>query len=268
VTQLLRAALTRRSRATVRGTHAALARRGDGYEFSELRAYVAGDDLRRIDWAATARAGTPQTRIVFEERGLLLGACIDASPSMLLGRQRSNYDLAREAAHLWFSAANGDDRCARVAGHGLRSASALRGRGAAAFCSQPCADATTLASGLAIAVQAMPRASSLLVISDFFDIDDTEELLRACARRHDLTALVARDPWHAGLPLRGFVNLRDAKGGRSARVFLDAAACERFRLAVAAREAQLCARLARCGARTGLLGEDVPAALLQALGVS
>lgn len=265
---LLRRALTRRSQARVRGPQAARARRGDGYEFVELRAYVPGDDLRRIDWAATARAGAPQTRVVFEERGLLLGVCIDAAPSMQLGRQRSNYDLAREAAHLWFSAANGDDRCARVEGNGVRLRSTLRGRSAAAFCTHACVDAASLASGLAVAVHALPRGSSLLVISDFFGIDETQELLRACARRHDLTALVARDPWHAGLPLRGFARVREVHSGRSARLFLDAAARERYCRAVAARESALCARLARCGARVGLLGDDPAGALLQALGLS
>jgi uncharacterized protein (DUF58 family) len=271
VPQLLRAALTRRSRAHVRGTESGRAQRGEGYEFAELRAYVPGDDLRRIDWAATARAGTPQTRVVFEERGMLLGVCIVASPSMALGRERSNYAIACEAAHLWFAAASGEDRCARIEGNGVRMSTALRGRSAAGFCTHACADAATLRSGLAIAAQALPRGSSLLLISDFFELDEAgaiDELLRACARRHDLTALVARDPWHAGLPLRGFVRLRDACSGRSARLFIDAAARERYRLAVSAREAALCARLARCGARSGLLDGSVPRALLQALGVA
>jgi uncharacterized protein (DUF58 family) len=273
--QAIRAALLRRSRTRVRGIDFASAHRGDGYEFAELRAYLPGDDLRRIDWAATARAGTPQTRVVFEERGMLLGVCIVASPSMQLGRERSNYATACEAAHLWFAAASGDDRCARIEGHGVRISSALRGRGAAAFCLHASADAATLRSGLAIAGRALPRGSSLLLISDFYELDGepgeaggAEDLLRACARRHDLTALVARDPWHAGLPLRGFVRLRDARSGRTARLFIDAAARERYRISVAAREAALCERLAGCGARSGLLDQNVPHSLLQALGVA
>jgi uncharacterized protein (DUF58 family) len=283
VPQLLRAALTRRSRARVPGAGAAAVQRGDGYEFAELRAYVPGDDLRRIDWAATARAGTPQSRVVFEERGMLFAACIIASASMQLGRVRSNYAMACEAAHVWFAAAGGDDRCARIEGSSVRLSAALRGRNAAAFCSHACADAATLRSGLAIATQGLPRGSSLLLISDFFELDEelneeldedldetgeAEDLLRACARRHDLTALVARDPWHAGLPLRGFVRLRDARTARSARLFIDAAARERYRQAVAAREAALCARLTRYGARSGLLDQNVSHALLQALGVA
>ncbi len=43
-----------------------------GYEFVELRAYVPGDDVRRIDWAATARSGELQTRVVLEDVALTL----------------------------------------------------------------------------------------------------------------------------------------------------------------------------------------------------
>ena len=88
--------------------------RGDGYEFVELRAYVPGDDVRRIDWAATARSGDLQTRVVLEDVALTLGAIVDRSPSMRVGRRRPLLDAAREALESWFGAATGEDRCIRV----------------------------------------------------------------------------------------------------------------------------------------------------------
>ncbi|MGC2405207.1 MAG: DUF58 domain-containing protein, partial [Candidatus Cybelea sp.] len=88
--------------------------RGDGYEFVELRAYVPGDDVRRIDWAATARSGDLQTRVVLEDVALTLGAIVDTSPSMRVGRRRPLLAAAREALETWFGAATGDDRCIRV----------------------------------------------------------------------------------------------------------------------------------------------------------
>ena len=265
----LRAALLRRSRAPVRGAQTARLHRGDGYEFMELRAAVPGDDLRRIDWAASARTGSLQTRVFSDERGLLLAACIDASPSMQLGKDRSSYDLACEAARLWYAAADGDDQCARLLTQGVRSSPGLRGRGAAAFCAQPSPDAATLRAGLTIAAYALPRAASLLVVSDFFEIDELGGPLQTCAQRHDLTALVVRDPWHTiGLPLRGLVRLRDAESGRAVRIFIGAAQLERYRRAVVAREADVCARLREFGARTALLETDVAGSLLGAFGVA
>ena len=74
-----------------------------------------------------------------------------------------------------------------------------------------------------------------------------------------MTALVARDPWHAGLPLGGFVRLRDAETGATVRAFVDRAARERFRRAVATREADVLRRLRDAGVRMGVLDADAGA---------
>src|SRR5690606_33045045 len=42
--------------------------RGQGTEFDSLREYVRGDDIRSIDWRATARAGTTMLRTWRPER--------------------------------------------------------------------------------------------------------------------------------------------------------------------------------------------------------
>ena len=94
----LRFALLERRRRGLRGEGVPRPRRSDGFEFAELRAYVPGDDIRRIDWAATARAGGLQTRVLFEDHSLVLGAVVDASGSMFVGRRRSLYEAGCEAA--------------------------------------------------------------------------------------------------------------------------------------------------------------------------
>ena len=114
--------------------------RGDGYEFVELRAYVPGDDVRRIDWAATARSGDLQTRVVLEDVALTLAGILDASPSMRVGRQRPLLDAAREALESWFGAASGEDRCIRVEADAVTPPALQRGaRHAVAQC-PPAAD--------------------------------------------------------------------------------------------------------------------------------
>ena len=40
------------------------------YEFSHVRVYQHGDDVRAIDWKVTARRGTPFVRQFVEERDL------------------------------------------------------------------------------------------------------------------------------------------------------------------------------------------------------
>ena len=83
--------------------------------------------------------------------------------------------------------------------------------------------------------------------------------MRAAAARFDLTVLIARDPWHAGLPLQGFVRLRDAENGRVVTVYLDERGRERFVAAVAERERAIESLIRRMGARVGFLDVETGA---------
>ncbi|MBD5604828.1 MAG: hypothetical protein IAI48_07030 [Candidatus Eremiobacteraeota bacterium] len=110
-------------------------------------------------------------------------------------------------------------------------------------------------AALRLAVATLPRGTRLLLASDFHDVAALSPFLRACANRFDCTALLLRDPWHAGLPLAGFVRLRDAETGASASAFVDRRARERFAAGVAAREHATQDALRRAGCRLGVLDE-------------
>ncbi len=258
-----------RRRPGIRGSGAPVKRRSDGYEFAELRGYVAGDDPRRIDWAATARAGGLQTRVVFEDHALTLGAALDASGSMFVGRARTNFERALEAAELWYATALDEDRCARVTSDGIVFVPSLRGRSAARLCAdhreRP---GSAFRLTLEVALAALPRDAQLLIVSDFFELSAIEPLVRACGARFTTTALVASDPWRAALPLGGFVRLRDAENGSVGRAFVGPRERARYRQAVVEREGRVVERLVGAGVRTALLDERGPAdALFEALGV-
>ncbi len=258
----LRAAILRGARATPRaGSATRGSRPGDGFVFSQLRGYVEGDDPRRIDHAATARAGTLQTRIYVEETTLVLAAIVDESGSMRVGRRRSLAAAADEALRAWFGALEGDDRAARVVDEQIvrdrRAASAVRAQGVFRF-----------GPALAIARRALPRGTSLLVLTDGFDLPPDEELIRA-ALRFDATVLLARDPWRDDLPLRGVARLRDAESGRVRRVFVGARARRRYGEQAREREAALHARFREAGWRTASLDEgDGRASLARAFGIA
>jgi uncharacterized protein (DUF58 family) len=258
----LRAAILRGARATPRpGAATRGTRTGDGFVFSQLRAYVEGDDPRRIDHAATARVGALQTRVYLEETTLVLAAIVDESGSMRVGRKRRLTDAAGDAVRAWFGAMEGEDAAARIVDERV-----VRDRRAA-----PLVHATgpfRFAPALAIALRALPRGASLLALTDGFDLPDAETLARA-ALRFDATVLLARDPWRDDLPLRGFARLRDAESGRTRRVFVGARTRARYRAASHAREAALRARFRDAGWRVGVLDEaDGRASLLRAFGVA
>lgn len=262
------ALLAGRRRPVVRGGSRPYPRRGDGFEIAELRAYVEGDDVRRIDWAATARAGATQVRILLEEHALCFGAVIDDSRSMEVGRQRSLHAAAYQALDAWADALAREDRAVRVFDdgvdgprvHGLRAAAILRERrDVRAF---------DLAAALQLARAALPRDAALLVISDFYPVLD-DDALRDLGVHADCTALIAQDPWAEDLPLRGFVRLRDAETGASRIAFLGRRERRAFAAAVRAREAALLHRFEECGWRAGVLNErDGAQSLYAAFGLS
>src|SRR5215813_4424925 len=82
------------------GRHASRLR-GRGLEFEELRHYYAGDDVRAIDWRATARLGEPQLRVYKEERDRSVILLVDQRLSMFFGsRHTMKSVIAAEAAAL------------------------------------------------------------------------------------------------------------------------------------------------------------------------
>lgn len=221
--------------------------RGDGYEFVELREYVPGDDIRRIDWAATARTAQLQTRVVLEDVALTICAVVDESASMRAGRSRALLESAREAAQAWYATAQSSDRAVHLE------------------LEQP----FVLTHALEVAAAVLPRGSALLVVSDFWDLPEDDDQLVRLGLRFDCTALIARDPWYEGLPLGGFVRVRDSETGAVARVFLGKRERRRYARAVRDREAFLLERFSQCSWRANVFDEsDGGAALLRAFGVS
>ncbi len=66
------------------GRHASRLR-GRGLNFEEMRGYLPGDDIRSIDWKATARTGTPHVRVFTEERDRPALLVVDQRMCMFFG---------------------------------------------------------------------------------------------------------------------------------------------------------------------------------------
>ena len=86
--------------------------KGRGIEFSNVREYSWGDDVRAIDWNTSARKNDLYVKIFTEERERTLLLVLDGSGSMLFGsRQRTKKELASEVcAVLAFSAITNNDK--------------------------------------------------------------------------------------------------------------------------------------------------------------
>ena len=201
--------------------------RGRGMEFDEVRAYVAGDDVRAIDWNVTARTGSPHIKRFVEERELTVMLVVDVSASNRFGSgPRFKSDLIAElSALLSFSASRSSDKVGLMLfsdkvetyvpprkgrRHALRILREL-----IAF-DQPRAQ-TNIGAALEYLGRVLRRKAVVFLISDFQD-RGYEKALRLCRRRHDLISVTVGDPREEELPSSGLLELVDPESGQTLQV--------------------------------------------------
>ena len=104
----------RRAKSSAKGERRSKAR-GQSVEFADYRNYVAGDDLRYLDWNLYGRLDRLFLKLYEEERELPVRIFLDASESMTFGDPRK-FDFARQvAAAIGYVALCGFDRVTIVA---------------------------------------------------------------------------------------------------------------------------------------------------------
>jgi uncharacterized protein (DUF58 family) len=197
---------------------------GRGMEFSEVREYRPGDDVRSIDWNVTARAGAPYVKLFREERDRTLLFLIDLSASEDFGSTlATKRDLAAEAtAAIAISAAENRDRVgailftdriekilppARGRPHALSLVRDVLTRPLVGF-------GTDLPLGIRAARNFLKSRALVVLISDFRASGYGREL-GVLARRHDVVALCVSDPAEHRFPARGLFRFRDAETGET-----------------------------------------------------
>jgi len=88
---------------------------GEGFEFAELREYVYGDDVRKIDWKTTAKLGKPFIKVYREERELNVVTAVMMGGSTYFGTVRQKSEVMAElVALLGFSAVKNSDLFSNV----------------------------------------------------------------------------------------------------------------------------------------------------------
>lgn len=227
--------------------------RGRGMEFSEIRPYQAGDDIRQMDWNVTARTGSPHVRLYREERGRTLIMLADLSPSCNAAKREL---LVRTAALLAFAAVHNRDRLALVAfsdrveelvppgagrNHALRILGVL-------LTLQAEGKGTDLRPPLE-AAQGLGRRPGMIILLSDFHAPLPERLLRRVNARHDVLAFCLRDCREETFPAGGLVLVGDPESGRKRLLDIDS---ERSRLKLAQSWRQTDRELATALRRMGI----------------
>ena len=196
--------------------------KGRGMEFSAVREYLPGDDIRSIDWNVTARQGHPFVKQYVEERELTVLLVVDASSSGEFGSQKEMKGevMATLSALLAFSAIKNNDRVGLLIftskvekyippqkgrKHVLRVIREL-------LYHEPQERGTDLANALQQVNKLLKRRAVVFLVSDFAT-GDFEQPMKLLQQRHDAVAITVADPRERDLPDVGFLELEDAETG-------------------------------------------------------
>ena len=200
--------------------------KGRGMEFDEVRPYLAGDEVRTIDWNVTARMGEPFVKRYVEERELTVMLLVDASASGQFGTvNRFKREIAAElAAVLAFSAISNNDKVGLLIftdrlelfispRKGRRHVLRLI-RDLLAF--EPIGHQTDLKLGLDTINHMLKRRGIIFLVSDFLVPPESyRSALQISNRRHDVIAVNLNDPReYEEWPNVGLMALEDAETGQ------------------------------------------------------
>ncbi|MBU1668476.1 DUF58 domain-containing protein [bacterium] len=193
---------------------------GEGFEFTELREYVYGDDVRKIDWKTTAKLGKPFIKIYREERELNVVTAVMMGGSCYFGTVKQKSELMAElVALLGFSAVkNGDLFSNVIFADKLYSMTkpnkkffsiqdAVRQMDAFEMLGKK-SDYKAFSDML---FKRIRRKSLLFIVSDFVGTVDIALL----AKKHDVVALIVRDKFEEKPQELGYIRVLDMESSQS-----------------------------------------------------
>ncbi len=195
--------------------------KGQGIEFSEIREYHSGDDIRTIDWKVTARFDRPFIKEFIEERDLRVYFIFDYSASgnfgNLIEKRKKSIEIT---ATLMFSAMRNNDNVGlfiftdgvekyiparKGRRHVLKLISTL-------VAYSPQSKKTDLNLSLAYISKIIKKRSILFIISDFYSTDFMKSL-SILKNRQDIIALRVVDKRENKIPDVGLIQLEDEETG-------------------------------------------------------
>lgn len=192
--------------------------KGEGVEFAEVRLYQPGDDIRSIDWNATARSGRTYIKHFHEERELTVMLIVDISASSFFGSKPKM--LAEIGALITFCAQQNGDKVGLILfssevelylpprgsmGHAMQIVRAL-------FTHKPRRKKTDIEKALAFFSRMQKRSCLCFLLSDF--LAPLPSTMPVVAKRYDLIALRIQDRHEVKLPRRGVLRVRDLESNQ------------------------------------------------------
>jgi len=195
--------------------------RGGGIEFSEVREYIPGDDVKRIDWNVSARHNSLYVKEFVEENELNIYLILDLSASTNFGFKKSKLDLGFEvAASLMFLALKNNDRLGLGIFTNQLEKFIPSKKGKRQLLKiikelieyKPKSKETDILKSLSTLKNKLKRKSVIYIISDFLS-DDYKKPLKFLKLHHEVILINISDIKEAEIPQIGYAYIEDAETG-------------------------------------------------------
>jgi len=193
---------------------------GEGFEFTELREYVYGDDVRKIDWKTTAKLNKPFVKIYKEERELNVVVVSMLSGSVYFGTVKQKSDtIAEVVATLGFSAVKNADLFSHMifadrmyeASKASKKIFSVHKAVEDIVAFDPIGKEGDFSALVETLHHRLKKKSLLFIVSDFVgDID-----LKLLSKKHDVFAVIVRDRFEEDPSELGYLRLIDMETKQS-----------------------------------------------------
>lgn len=227
---------------------------GEGFEFTELREYVYGDDVRKIDWKTTAKLGKPFVKIYREERELNVVTAVMMGGSCYFGTVKQKSELIAElVALLGFSAVkNGDLFSNMIFADKLYSIPkpnkkffAIQDAVRQIEQFEMLGKKSDYKAFADVLFKRIRRKSLLFIISDFVGEVDVALL----AKKHDVVALIVRDTFEEKPEELGYLRVLDMESSQSFEGNIGEAELTAYKKALHQNDAKLYAHFKKSAVR-------------------
>ncbi|ATB68397.1 hypothetical protein SJPD1_0268 [Sulfurospirillum diekertiae] len=201
---------------------------GDGYDFSQIRPYMYGDNVKRIDWKQSTKTGQIQLRSFFEEKEITVYVLGLMSGSIHFGIDRMKQEVMAEVvALLGFSAIKNSDffSLALLSDKLLYESLLSKKEAMIREATYKTLQSPVIAQQLNwnfiqhYALHRIKKPSLLFILSDFFEMP----ILDAIAKKHSVVVIKIRDHFEEKPTALGSLSIKDPTSLREEKVMLDAA---------------------------------------------
>ncbi|MFN8415032.1 MAG: DUF58 domain-containing protein [Cytophagaceae bacterium] len=198
--------------------------KGAGIEFSDIRQYNYGDDIRSIDWKVSAKGHGTYIKLFQEDKEQDVFFLVDLSKSMEIGSIDKNKEqvIKEIAGVLMLSAVKEGSDIGLIgftdqkeiylpSSKGLKHAYQLIYK---LFTTQVKSNKTDLNLALSYTLSVLKRKSIVILLSDFIDTG-YEKNLQALSNKHDVVLIHVQDQRENNIPAMGIIPLKDAESGKT-----------------------------------------------------